>query len=85
MAVAGGARGRANYDELIKLLLIGDSGEEEEDSWCWSFLWWFFLLGFLLLLLLLLLPLSISLAHVLYVDVSMNPCLSSFPCERIFS
>jgi hypothetical protein len=34
MAVAGGARGRANYDELIKLLLIGDSGEEEEDSWC---------------------------------------------------
>jgi small GTP-binding protein len=26
MAVAGGARGRANYDELIKLLLIGDSG-----------------------------------------------------------
>jgi hypothetical protein len=23
----GGARGRANYDELIKLLLIGDSGE----------------------------------------------------------
>jgi hypothetical protein len=42
MAVAGGARGRANYDELIKLLLIGDSGEEEEDSWCRSFLWWFF-------------------------------------------
>jgi hypothetical protein len=63
MAVAGGARGRANYDELIKLLLIGDSGEQEEDSWCCSFLWWFFfLLGFLLLLL----PLSISLAHVLY-------------------
>jgi Ras-related protein Rab-8A len=26
MAVAGAARGRANYDELIKLLLIGDSG-----------------------------------------------------------
>jgi len=26
-AAAGGARGRANYDELIKLLLIGDSGE----------------------------------------------------------
>jgi hypothetical protein len=34
-----------------------------------------FLLGFLLLLL----PLSISLVHVLYVDGSMNPCLSSFP------
>jgi small GTP-binding protein len=25
-AAGGGARGRANYDELIKLLLIGDSG-----------------------------------------------------------
>ncbi|KAH9532673.1 hypothetical protein CY35_18G010900 [Sphagnum magellanicum] len=25
-APGGGARGRANYDELIKLLLIGDSG-----------------------------------------------------------
>ncbi|KAH9553398.1 hypothetical protein CY35_08G006500 [Sphagnum magellanicum] len=24
--LGGGARGRANYDELIKLLLIGDSG-----------------------------------------------------------
>jgi hypothetical protein len=42
-----------------------------------------FLLGFLLLLFLL--PLSISLARVLYVDGSINPCLSSFPYERIFS
>jgi hypothetical protein len=26
-ALGGGARGQTNYDELIKLLLIGDSGE----------------------------------------------------------